>query len=339
MNEPRTTTTTTTSRASRPKIAVHSICRDEPSVFLERWRASAQDADLLCLTDTGSTSATVEYARDLGITVNVISVQPWRFDVARNSGLALLPADVDLVVKLDVDEVLMPGWRDALEAAYAQSQGKRFSYEYRWSHLPDGSPDLTFNADHTHSRFGWQWKHPCHEHLVWQGPDPEPPTVFVPGMVVGHFPDPTKSRGQYLGLLAQAVREDPSDDRMAHYYARELYFRGDWAASRSEFVRHLALPSATWPAERCESLRILGKIDDRPERWFLRAAAEDPTRREPWVDLMDLWLSRGEPEIAAGCARRALLVTGRTGVYLEEAAAYDDARLRAVAGIEEHSAV
>lgn len=303
------------------RIAVTTVMLNEPPEFIERWVKSAMDAFDLVLVDTGSTNDAVECARDLGVCVYEISVRPWRFDTARNAGLALLDPDTDLVLKLDVDEVLMPGWRDSLESAPA---GQRYSYTYAWS------PDLTFRADHTHSRFGWQWRHPCHEHLVWQGPGPEPDTVPTDMRIV-HLPDPAKSRGQYLPLLARAVREDPADDRMAHYYARELYFQGDWTAARVEFTRHLSLPGATWAPERAQSYRYLAKMDDYPERWLLRAAGEDGSRREVWVDLAELWVERGEPGIAAGFARRALLITEMDLNYMTEAPAWDDERLRQIA--------
>ena len=221
--------------------------------------------------------------------------------MARNANLALLP-DCDLVVKLDVDEVLLEGWRDALEDAPPAS---RYSYRYIWNHTEDGSPDVEFSAEHIHSRHGWMWEYPVHESLR-PVPFVEQPVVFVPGMTIEHFADNSKPRDQYLQLLEQGVIETPNSARMAHYYARELYFRGFWVRSREEFMRHLALPSATWTVERALSYRYLAMMDDYPERWLLRAAAEDPSRRVVWVDLANLAVKQGELEQARGYAFRAL---------------------------------
>jgi len=309
------------------KVVVSSIMLDEPLEFIERWAKSALDADEMVLVDTGSSPEQIGFARHLGITVHEIAVRPWRFDVARNTALALLPADADLVVKVDVDEVLLPGWRDAIEDA---PPADRYSYEYIWNHRPDGEPDVVFAADHTHTRFNWQWRHPVHEALHFTGPN-APVTVHLP-FTIEHLADDTKPRSQYLPLLAQAVAEAPDDDRMAHYYARELFFRGDWAGARAEFVRHLSLPTAVWAAERAQSYRYLAKMDDYPERWLLKAAAEDPGRREVWVGLADHWLAHDQKEQAAGYAARALLIRGRTGDYMSESHAWDDERLRLIAG-------
>lgn len=304
------------------KIIVTTIMKDESPEFLERWARSALDADELVLVDTGSTNDAVECAKDLGITVHEILIQPWRFDVARNTNLALLP-HCGLVVKLDVDEVLLDGWRDALEDA---PLADRYSYRYIWNHRPDGSPDVEFAADHTHSRYGWMWEHPVHESL--RSTTGDTPTVHVPGMTIEHHADNSKSRSQYLPLLKQAVLEAPQDDRMAHYYARELFFRGYWVEARAEFVRHLALPSAVWAAERAQSYRYLAKMDDYPERWLLKAAGEDPNRREVWVDLVTFATEHGQPEQARGYAARALMIRDRPGDYMSEAAVWDEFALR-----------
>lgn len=308
------------------RVAATTIMLDEPPEFIERWAKSTVDADIQVLVDTGSTNDAVACARDLGVTVYQIRVRPWRFDAARNAALALLPEWVDTVLKVDVDEVVLGPWRSALESA---EPALRYSYEYIWNFGEDGRPDVQFRADHCHSRFGWQWRHPVHEALYCTD-GPEPPTVYVP-FVIAHLADPTKPRSQYLGLLAQATAEDPNDDRMAHYYARELFFRGDWSAARAEFMRHLGLSTALWGAEKAQSYRYLAKMDAFPERWLLHAVAEAPERREPWVDLANFWLERGEPTVAAGYARRALAIVGRTGDYMSEASAWDDARLHEIA--------
>ena len=95
------------------KVAVYTICKNEEK-HVERWYDSCKEADYVLLADTGSTDRTVAIARDLGINIYEISVVPFRFDDARNASLALLPADVDYCIALDMDETLTPGWRQAL---------------------------------------------------------------------------------------------------------------------------------------------------------------------------------------------------------------------------------
>ena len=66
------------------RIAVYSIALNEEK-HVERWYKSAQDADLVLLADTGSTDQTAALAESLGISVFNITIDPWRFDNARNA--------------------------------------------------------------------------------------------------------------------------------------------------------------------------------------------------------------------------------------------------------------
>lgn len=309
------------------RAIVTTIMKDEPAKFIKRWAASCEDADERVLVDTGSSNDAVQVARRLGVTVHEIAVDPWRFDRGRNEAMALLPDwDDGVVITLDTDEILAEGWREKLEAAATEHpEAGQFSYRFIWSWTADGDPDVEFFANRCVRRHGWRWKGPCHEVLQpigFQGPKAHA------GFTIEHHPDTSKSRSSYLGLLELAVKEEPEDPRSAFYYGRELYFVGKWVEARAELVRFLQLPKATWPPERAAGWRLLAKMDYHPERWLLRAVAEDPTRRESWVALADHWMSDGSELAALGAAARALEITERQGDYLTDAASWDDARLR-----------
>lgn len=66
-------------------------------------------------------------------------ITPWRFDVARNKSLNLLPDDVDICVCTDLDEVFNKGWRKELEKNWTQDT-TRLSYIYNWSLDSDNKP-------------------------------------------------------------------------------------------------------------------------------------------------------------------------------------------------------
>src|SRR5258708_35588682 len=99
------------------KIAVYTIALNE-AAHAERWANSAADADYRIVADTGSTDDTVERLTNAGVTVHRIAVRPWRFDVARNAAMALIPDDVDVCLTLDMDRFLEPGWRSNREAEW-----------------------------------------------------------------------------------------------------------------------------------------------------------------------------------------------------------------------------
>ena len=147
----------------------------------------------------------------------------------------------------------------------------------------NGNPGVEFDALRIHSRHGHRWKYPIHESVAFYGIEEVRQNVDIK---IYHYPDDNKSRGQYLPLLQMAAQEDPTSDRCAHYYARELFYYARYEEASAEFKRHLSLPSAFWKPERCESLRYIARCEpDNKEYWLRLAIAECPERREPFVDL------------------------------------------------------
>lgn len=296
------------------KIAVYTIALNEEQ-FVKPWAESAKEADYLLIADTGSKDNTVSVARDLGVHVLEVSIDPWRFDDARNAALATIPKDIDYCIALDMDEVLLPGWKQELEQMLQQGV-TRPRYKYTWSWKGDGSPGLQYGGDKIHLRKGYRWKHPVHEVLVT---DRLQEIQGWCGLEIHHHPDPTKSRGQYFPLLKVAVEEDPYDDRNAHYYARELYFAGMYEEAREEFQRHLKLPTAVWKPERAASMRYLSKVDPENRRsWLQKAAKEDPSRREAFVELALLEYSEHRWKECLAIAKKAIAIQEKPLDYLCE---------------------
>jgi glycosyltransferase involved in cell wall biosynthesis len=310
------------------KVAIYSISKNEEK-FIKRWAESAKDADMILLADTGSTDNTILTAQDCGVRVVSISVTPWRFDNARNENLSFIPEDYDYCIALDCDEVLMPGWREALEEAYSKGV-TRPRYKYVWSWNEDGSEGLTYGGDKIHARKDYVWKHPVHEVLKCTSTETQ---AWFDGIEIHHHPDSSKPRSQYLPLLKLSVEEDPLDDRNAFYYARELFFNKRFDEAKSEFRRHLSLPTALWPAERARSMRYLAELEDS-EAWLFKALAEAPERREGWVDLAKYYYTRSAWEGCLWASQRALQIKVKPLEYLCEEfawgfAAYDYAAIAA----------
>jgi glycosyltransferase involved in cell wall biosynthesis len=312
-----------------PVIAVYSIALNEEQ-HVARWAASAEQADRMILVDTGSSDATIETAQRLGVTVHQVTISPWRFDDARNAALALVPADVDICIPLDLDEVLMPGWREALTEAW-RAGADRFAFDYVFSWNADGVPQVRYNHDKIHCRHGFRWVHPAHETLVGAGDS------VVTAVRVEHHPDADKPRTQYLGLLETGYHEQPENPRALYYYARELSGANRWAESRQLFLDYLELPNAANEQERSAAMLYLARMvwDHLREPWLLKACAEAPNRRECWFALLSHYLELGRPSEAQGVAARLLSITSRdeTNSFNCTAEAWDDALIRRVSGL------
>ncbi len=298
------------------KIYVYAIAKNE-AAFARRWMASMAEADGVYVLDTGSTDGTAELLRALGAHVEERAVEPWRFDTARNLSMKLVPADADILVCTDLDEVLLPGWRAALEAAWRPGCTTA-RYAYVWSFNADGSDGVKFLYEKVHRPGVCRWTHPVHEVLAY-----DVPQVYctVPGMRLEHHPDPSKNRGDYLRLLELSVREAPEDDRNRHYLGREYMFRGRWDEAIATLKEHLALPTATWAPERAASMRYIARClaekEDREgaELWLLRACFEAPEQREPLVDLARLMAQEERWAECERYCRRALNIQKRDLSY------------------------
>ncbi len=305
------------------KVCVYAICKNEAQ-FVQRWLASMSEADAIYVLDTGSSDDTVRLLQEGGAQVAVSQIKPWRFDVARNQSLDMVPQDADICVCTDLDEVLQPGWRPKLEAVWAQGAG-RAKYRYTWSFNDDGSEGSVFWVDKVHCRHGYRWVNPVHEVLYWEGDGDEPLALFAEGVQLNHYPDRSKSRGQYLPLLELAVQENPQNDRNMHYLGREYMYYGRWQDCIDTLKRHLQLPSALWRDERAASMRFIARSyqalgqDDEAESWYLRAVAEAPHLREPWLEFARLAYQKADWNAVIWLTERALKITERPRTYITEA--------------------
>jgi tetratricopeptide (TPR) repeat protein len=308
------------------KVYVYAISKNE-SKHVERWMRSMGEADGIYVLDTGSEDDTVAQLRAAGAVVDQEIIEPWRFDVARNRSLEMVPEDGEICVCTDLDEVLHPGWRALLEQSWTPGT-TRASYRYTWNFNPDGSEGYVFWIDNVHARHGYTWIHPVHEILKRTDSATPEQRVRVEGMQLDHLADPNKSRAQYLELLEFSVQEDPEDDRNMHYLGREYMFRHKWDQCISTLKKHLAMPRATWEDERCASMRFIARAyknkgnNDEAKRWYWRAIAEAPHLREPYIDLARLLYEEKSWDGVVYLTNLALSIQERPCTYICESEAW-----------------
>ena len=267
------------------KVCVYAICKNEEK-FVDRWYGSMKEADEIYVLDTGSTDDTVSKLSELGVNVKSSVIDPWRFDVARNMAMEMIPEDTDICVCTDLDEVYESGWREKLENHWNDNT-TRLRHIYNWK-LVDGKPVVSFYYEKIHKRDGYKWTHPVHEVLKYDGNN----EVFVTAddIVLNHYPDDSKSRGSYLPLLEMSVSEDPEDDRNMHYLGREYMYYQRWNDCIDTLIKHLNLKRATWKDERCASMRFIARSYinlnryDEARIWLDKAMEEAPHLRDPFVE-------------------------------------------------------
>lgn len=305
------------------KVCVYAITKNEEK-FVNRWYESMKEADEIYVLDTGSTDNTVKLLKDLNVKVKTKKIKPWRFDVARNESLNLVSEDADICVCTDLDEVFVKGWRKELEKAWQDNN--RIKYNYNWSFDKNGNPAVNFYIDKIHQRHGYKWVHPVHEVLQCEFSEK---IGICDKIVLNHYPDKAKSRGQYLPLLEISVQEDPEDDRNMHYLGREYMFYGRYNECIETLLKHLHLKKATWKDERSASMRYiarsymsLNRIDEA-RMYYKMAIIETPHLREPLVELAMLEFKEGNYSKVNEYCFKALEITSKYKSYINEPFSWD----------------
>jgi len=310
---------------SKFKVCAYSVCKNEEK-FVDRWVDSMKEADIIIVTDTGSTDNTVEKLRQRGVIVYIDVIKPWRFDKARNSCLKNIPEDVDICVSTDLDEVFEPGWRENLERAWTPDTN-RANYHFTWSFNEDGSPGVTFMYDRIHGRHNFEWVNPTHECLNFLGKGIEK-YAWCPDVKLKHYPDTSKDRSFNLPLLELAVAERPEDVRNYHYLGREYMFAGMWDKCIETLIKHITMPNSTWKEEKSASMRFIARAYKGKESvteaksWLYRAIAETPSLREPYVEMTRLMYEQGDWAGIHHMVNEALKIKERS-VYINDVSSWD----------------
>jgi len=308
------------------KICVYAISKNEEK-FVDRWVNSMKEADEIYVLDTGSTDNTVKKLKKLGVKVTKKKITPWRFDVARNESLKLVPIDTDICVCTDLDEVFVDGWRNKLEELWDKDT-TRLAYNFNWLLDENNNPKVNFYIEKIHNRNDYIWTHPVHEVLTYIGNKTEN-KKYTNEITVNHYPDTNKSRSSYLPLLELSVKEHPEDDRNVHYLGREYMYYGKWNESIDTLIKHLKLPTATWKDERCASMRFIARCYQRLNRfdearmWLDKAMLEAPHLRDPFVERALLEYTQNNLDEVKKYCLKALEIKKHPKTYINEVFSWD----------------
>jgi len=282
------------------KICVYAICKNEEK-FVDKWLDSMQEADYIVVLDTGSTDGTYKKLKaDKRVTTVVKKpIKPWRFDVARNESMKLVPEDADILVCTDLDEVFNPGWAKVIKDVWKDDTTRIF-YRYAWSHNEVGEPQDIFRYDKIHTR-DYHWVYPVHEVLYPIKPDFYEHIVDVLDKVyLHHYPDKSKPRSYYFDLLKLSTEENPNDSHVRMLLAREYVVRDEWDKALEEFLEVLKMPDVDQPNKRLVLLYSLFQTAIIYEHfknydealWYCQEfIKEDPTYREPYLLMGEVYNS------------------------------------------------
>lgn len=306
------------------RIGVYAICADEPEEFIDRWLESMKGADKIWVLVTKVNNPNYYYLCKKAtedefenkLIVKEEEIKPWRFDEARNASLRMVePELVDALICTDIDEILIEDfWEDYRKMVYERPNFERIFYKYAWSHHEDGSPCKCFWYDKTHKPTGWEWRFPVHEALhLKEGISFENNYWLDENKVyLHHYPDQTKSRGSYLGLLELRAKENPEDLSGLHYLAREYSFHHEFNKGiNAAFDLYVKLCQLKETKPEHPDLGMLSSVcvmigsffeslglRDEPAYWFSKSITYCGALREGFIRLAQRQVWNGHPDDA-----------------------------------------
>lgn len=309
------------------KIAIYTICKNEES-NIRRFMESTEGVPVYVL-DTGSTDKTVELLKECGAIVEQKIVYPWRFDVARNVALDMVPDEIDICVSVDMDEVLESGWSEKLQKEWKGNIGS-YQYVSEWSDKEKTKPAVVGPRTKVHSRHDYTWEKPIHEMLV-----------IKPGIIEKHCDLSFQVRHyrsnrmrEYIPLLTQFLRENPQDTNAWLQRASEYFLLGEYKSALSDYktflhlthenenptIRHKKSLACTAIAQCYYQLGDANSV----MRYYLRALAEHPETKEPWIHLGQIFDSLRNPAMAYGFAAVGYNIKEQPAYVVRDLSANDE---------------
>src|ERR1044071_9147904 len=337
--------------SNRPLFSVVFIARNE-SKTLPRCIASLREFQKrggeIIVCDTGSTDGTQQIARDLGCVVveksfrrtlseeeaaqinarfiieseaPVVEAGQTYFDFAAARNFAVTHARCGFVAMPDCDEAYTALDIDRINY-FIRKGTKRFDYQFVFSHDAHGRPDIQFNHSKFYDKRVFKWVGIVHEVLQGTGLT----TRMQPEEIkLEHWQNPEQSRGQYLTGLAIDCFQNPTNDRNAHYFARELMWSHRYRSAIKEFERHIAMNA--WAPERAQSRIFIGDCHayygemEQMIQCYLEAIKIDGSRREPLLKLAGHYYRQNDHQRTAIFATAAISVAYR-GYYMDRMSYY-----------------
>lgn len=303
------------------------MCAGEPEEFIDRWLESMKGADFITVLITKKDDPNYNYflkKQELPefkdkLIVKQKHIKPWRFDVARNESMKLIPKQADCCICTDIDEILIEDfWDDYRKCVFEHPDFDRILYQYAWSHDNEtGAPKWYFWYDKTHQAKGWMWDYPVHEALKC----PNKEKLGYKGVYkldsnkiyLHHYPDQTKSRSNYLGLLQLRANEYPDDLYGLYYLQREYSFVQKWEEALTTAVTLYSRllkgnPNPEELAVRDDMMMLPGtcvaigdyfnrlNMREDAEIFYSKAIKHCPTMRDGYIKLAQLYAYSGAPK-------------------------------------------
>ena len=206
---------------SKVILTVYSICKNEKENLL-RFLNSFDEADYVCILDTGSTDGTWELLQEeskkrKNLIIGQKEIKPWRFDAARNESMKLIPKETTMFFMADLDEVIKEsGWCQKVKNSWDPLFDRGVYAYHRNVNKETDEIIRTIEEFRVHSKEWSSWKNIVHEALInHKGTKYFLRETCTPlDIEVWHYPKEENKSIFYAELCEQNLEETPDDDLM-----------------------------------------------------------------------------------------------------------------------------
>ena len=320
-----------------PMIAAYGIIKNESKharEFISNLLVSGVDQIVIC--DTGSADDTLNIMTDYGryhqsVLIPSITVQPWRFDQARNTALSFVSPYIDICISIDADEQLAPNFISNLKNVWVtESHPTRIIHKFKTEWDADSNNYSEHYHERIHARSGYKWSLPVHE--ILEKYDGDQVIAWATDLLMIQRPDLTKPRSSYFELLKQSVVERPDVWKSWSFLAAEYSANGDLENAKASIATTLKNDDADKAYLHYQLATLLEAWGYRKDgiKELKLAIMENSTARELQVYLAEMLKRDSNHQHALLALKEALTITTQTTGYLYNQNVWNDDKMNAL---------
>lgn len=274
------------------RIIVYTIMKNELK-NIESWLENIKDADGIYVLDTGSTDGSYEKMLEMGKLYPQLHVEQniyddFRFDIARNDNLAMVPNMDDIICwTIDLDERFTDNWYEKTKRVVENNPNfYKLNYWYACQHDQFGNVIDKHIYDKCHQRIGASWSEPIHEILTYGDYE----SNYNEGNIlideneifIHHYQNLDTNRSpQYIKLLKERLEIDKYDIEAMHHLTTEYGKLGDEQAKLDTLLLQYSrgiICNCSWMECICgniaSELETINSLD--AEMWYKKAIEYNP---------------------------------------------------------------
>lgn len=292
-------------------VSLCMIVKNEAHV-LRRCLDSIKDCvDEMIILDTGSNDETVDIAREY---TEHVYFFPWcdDFSAARNASFS--HATMDYRLWLDADDVLTESDRIKFKhlKTILSPEDEVVCLPYHTAFDESGNPTFSFYRERLIAKnIPHRWAGRVHEVIEHSG------RIRYADAAVCHHSIKSGYSDRNLRIYqAQKADGEIFTPRDRFYYARELYYHGQYAEAAKEFIDFLRSGQG-WKENCVDACRWLARCLEKLGRWdaaldaLLYTFRYDAPRAVICCEIGNLWMQRQQWEQASAWYEQALQCTGK----------------------------